>query len=684
MADPSIHLRLLRTSVGYGALVLALPLSVYAAAASVRGARRRYPELVTSAQKAVLGVSGLLGLATLVLLHALWIHDFQLRYVVENSSRGMPRYLLLTALWGGQEGSLLFWAVLLSLYASAVVLRDRNKHRELMPYVVAVLMGAQAFFTALVAFVANPFVWLPFTAWDGYGLSPLLRHPAMVFHPPALYLGFVGLTVPFAFAMAALITRRIGGQWLRITRRWTLVAWLFLSVGIVLGGRWAYDVLGWGGYWGWDPVENASLMPWLTATAFIHSTMVQERKGMLIVWNMALIILTFVLVLFGTFITRSGVIASVHAFAQSTIGPYFLSFIALVLLVSTALLLGRLGNLKGRAQIKALLSRESIFQLNNLLFVMAALAVFLGTVFPAISEIVTGDQIVVGPSFFQASLAPIFGGLLLTMGVIPRIRWGGTTPRKLGRGLTAPLIVAVIVAVGLPCLGIRQPVALVGFALCAFVVGTTLAEFVGRARTRRQATGGSFPQVLVELVRRNRQRYGGYLTHLAVILMAVGILGSSIYKVERTAVLAQGESMTVGEYTLTYEDLAGHTSGDKEVTAAILVVSRGGRRIGVLRPAQDFYPRSQQRVTIPAVRTTLKEDLYVILGGWEEGGVTAAFRVHVNPLVVWIWIGGGLFVAAVLVAVWPETGREVDLEVEIEREVRRLRRAALGRGWGET
>lgn len=645
------------TNVGYAALVLALPLSVYAVAASIMGARRRYPELVSSAQKSVLAVGGLLALATLALLHALWTHDFQLRYVVENSSRALPRYLLITALWGGQEGSLLFWALLLSLYASAVVLQNRNRHRELMPYVVVALMGTQAFFIALVAFVANPFARLPFALSDGYGLSPLLRHPAMVFHPPALYLGFVGLTVPFAFALAALITR-LGGEWLRITRRWTLVAWLFLSVGIVLGGRWAYDVLGWGGYWSWDPVENASLMPWLTATAFIHSLMVQGRTGMLKVWNMVLIILTFVLVLFGTFITRSGIIASVHAFARSTIGPYFLGFIALVLLVSAALLLGRLGDLRSRGQVKALVSREALFMLNNLLFVMAAFAVFLGTVFPTISEIVTGEQIVVGPSFFHASTAPIFGGLLLVMGVIPLIRWGGTTPRKLGRGLIAPLVVAAIVAAGLFLLGIRQPIALVGFALCAFVACTTLADFVRGARARHQATGGNFPKTVVGLVRRNRQRYGGYLVHIAVTLMAVGILGSSIYKIEHTAVLARGESMTVGEYTLTYQDLERRTSGDKEVIAAVVVVGREGRWIGVLMPAQDAYPRSQQHVTIPAVRTTLKEDLYVILGGWEEEGVTAAFRVHVNPLVVWIWIGGGLFVAATLVAAWPEARRK--------------------------
>ncbi len=596
-------------------------------------------------------------IATGVLLYAFYTNDFQVEFVAENSSRLMPTYLRLTALWGGQAGSLLFWATLLSLFVAAVVFQHRHRHRELMPWVVAVLMLTEAFFIFLVAFIVNPFQLLDFVPADGNGLNPLLRHPAMTLHPPNLYLGFTGFTVPFAFAIAALITRQLGSEWIRLTRRWTLVAWLFLGMGIGLGGRWAYDVLGWGGYWGWDPVENASLLPWLTGTAFLHSVMVQERKGMLKVWNMVLIMMTYGLVLFGTFITRSGVISSVHAFAQSAIGPYFLGFIGLTLLGSIALLFDRLGDLRSKAEMDSLVSREAFFLLQNLLFVGATFAILWGTVFPMISEIVVGNKITVGPPYFNKVAGPILGGLVLVMGVIPLISWGGASLRRLRVNLIWPVGVTVVGMAGLFVLGIRDPLAQIGFGLCIFGGVATLTEFVQGTRVRHRSTGENYLVALIGLIGRNRRRYGGYLVHMAVILMTIGIVGSNVYKVEKTEVLARGESMTVGSYTLTYDGLDQYPAADKEITAVRVSVTENGRRLGTLIPTREFHPTSQQPMTIPAVRTTAAEDLYLIVAGWEDNGATVTIRATINPLIVWIWIGSVLFIVSTLIAVWPERER---------------------------
>jgi len=656
------------SDLGSIVLILALAMAIYTAIGSVVGARRRLPELMASAENGVLAVTALTFLAIALLVYAFWTHDFQIEYVAQNSNRAMPRYLLLTSLWGGQAGSLLFWSGLLSLYSAAVVLVNRGRHRDLMPYAIAVLAGTQAFFLLLVTVVNSPFTRLPFVPADGIGMNPLLRHPAMALHPPNLYLGFTGLTVPFAFAMAALASRQLDARWIQLTRRWTLIAWLFLSMGILLGGRWAYDVLGWGGYWGWDPVENSSLMPWLTATAFIHSVMVQERKGMLKVWNMVLIILTYGLMLFGTFITRSGIVQSVHAFAQSDIGPFFLGFISLTFLGSVALLFDRLGDLKSRQEMTSLVSREAFFLLQNLLFVCAAFVVFWGTIFPMISEIVTGDKITVGPPFFNTVAGPIFGAIVLVMGVIPLIGWSGATPARLARNLIPGLVVTALGLVALMVMGIRLPIALAGFGLVIFSGFTTLSEFVRGALARHRSTGENYLRALVNLIARNRRRYGGYLVHAAIVLMALGIVGSSVYKLEETATLRRGESMQVGPYTLTYQGLTQVVQGDKQSTRASLIATENGNPIGVLTPIRDFYPVAQQPMTIPYVRTTAKEDLYIILNTWDEGGEVATFKVTVNPLTVWIWFGGLLFVAATLLALWPGPRRKpVPAQVPVPR-----------------
>jgi cytochrome c-type biogenesis protein CcmF len=643
--------------LGQITLLLALAIAVYTVLAAVIGARRRMPELVVSAENGALAVFGLILVAVLILIYSFLTHDFRIEYVAENSNRSMPTFLLLTSLWGGQAGSLLFWAALLSVYVAGVVITNRGKHREFMPWVIAVLGTVQVFFLVLVTVPTNPFAKLNFIPADGNGLNPLLRHPAMTFHPPSLYLGFTGLTVPYAFAMAALITRRLDSEWIKLTRRWTLIPWIFLSIGIMLGGRWAYDVLGWGGYWGWDPVENSSFLPWLTGTALLHSVMVQERKGMLKVWNMVLVIATFGLVMFGTFITRSGVIESVHAFAQSPIGAYFLVFIAAMLIGSVVLLFDRLPDLKSKAEMSSLFSREAIFLLQNLLFVSAAFVIFWGNIFPMISEIVTGNKITVGPPFFNTVAGPIFGAIVLVMGVIPLISWGGTTLRRLGMNLIQPAVAAALGVVVLIVLGVRQPIGLAGFGLVIFSGYTTLMEFIRGALLRHRSTGENYLQALARLIVRNRRRYGGYLVHASVVLIALGIVGSSVYKVEQTAVLKQGESMTIGAYTLTYQGLNQFNQADRTVTQARLAVTENGQPIGIFTPVRDFYPVQQQPMTVPYVRTTPKEDLYVILNAWDEGGTTATFKATINPLVVWLWIGGLMFIFSTLVAMWPEAER---------------------------
>jgi cytochrome c-type biogenesis protein CcmF len=652
--------------LGYIAMLLALAAALYGIAVSVIGACSRNYDLVGSGQHSVLAVGGLVTIAVGALVYAFLTHDFQVEYVAANSNREMPTFLLITALWGSQSGSLLFWGWLLAMYAVAAVIIHRKNE---MPYVAAVLMLTEAFFLALVTFVANPFQLLPFVPPDGQGLNPLLRHPVMSIHPPTLYLGFTGFTVPFAFAIAALITRRLDDRWIRTTRQWTLAAWLFLSIGILLGGRWAYDVLGWGGYWSWDAVENASLMPWLTGTAFLHSVMIQERKGMLKVWNMVLIIATYGLVLFGTFITRSGVISSVHAFAQSAIGPWFLSFISLMTLGSLGLLFYRFDDLRGENELDALVSRESTFLLNNLFFVGLAFAVFWGTIFPMISEIVRGIKITVAAPFFNQIAAPLFAALLLLMGICILIGWSGATVRRLARSILRPLLAGLVIAGGLFVLGVHDVYALIGFGLCVFVAGSTLTEFVQGTLARHRSTGENILRAFVILIGKNRRRYGGYLVHLSVALIAVGIIGSQVYKVEAMASLSEGESMFIGPYRLTYEKLDQSSEGDREATVATVGVYENGQRIGTLRPTKEFYRDWEQPMTIPAVRSTAKEDLYVIVAGWDQASGIVSFKATINPLVSWIWVGGLVFIFGTLVAAWPELERR---RVTVKRYAPRL------------
>lgn len=660
---------------GFLTLVMSVLASIYALYAAWRGRNDPLGPWLSSARQAVIAAFSLLSLSTAAVIANLVTGDFQINYVYQTSALAMPTFLKVTALWGGQEGSILFWTWLMSAFAAAVVIRKWDTDRPLMPWVMVVTVGTLLFFQLVSLFIANPFerlwfvgrevvqsVWQPAggqpaVPYDGQGLNPLLRHPGMIGHPPTLYLGFVGFVIPYAFAMAALITGHADDStWIRTTRRWTLVAWLFLSMGLILGGRWAYDVLGWGGYWGWDPVENASFMPWLTATAFLHSAMIQEKRGMLKVWNMILIILTYSLVLFGTFITRSGVISSVHSFARSAIGPAFFAFIGVTFLASLFLLFARLKTLKSENELDSLLSREAIFLLQNLLFLGITFATFWGTIFPMISELVTGQKITVGPPFYNKVNGPLFAVLVLTMGVAPLFAWRKQSARRLGRALWVPFALAVAVVLGLVLFGIRHPAALFGYWLVVFVGLTTLWEFGKGVRARMNH--GEHPAIaLIHLIARNRRRYGGHFVHLGVVMIALGVVGTSFFQQETQGMLRPDESLHLGRYTLTYEALRQYAleGGDRQVTEAQVSLYRDGEFLRTLRPHKDFFVSSGQPLSIPAVFSRPGEDVYVLLVGWEEigpGGST--FKIYLNPLVNWVWLGGLTLIAGTLLAAWPE------------------------------
>jgi cytochrome c-type biogenesis protein CcmF len=640
--------------IGYIALFLALVTSIYSAIAFAVGARGKHSALIESARNSLLAVCGLVSISVAVLVYAIVTHDFQIEYVASYTSRDLSLTYLLSALWAGNDGSLLFWAWLLSLFAAVVVLQKRDIGKELVPYASSIIMVAQAFFLIVLLFIANPFQKLAFVPAEGMGLNPLLENPGMLFHPPTLLAGYVGLTIPFAFAMAALLTRRLGDEWIITIRRWTLLAWLFLGIGNLLGAWWAYVELGWGGYWMWDPVENASFMPWLVATAFLHSIMMQRRRGMLKVWNMVLIILTFALSILGTFLTRSGVLSSVHTFAESPLlGASFLAFIGITLFGSLGLLYYRSEELKGEVEMESLVSRESTFLLNNLLLVGAAFTIFLGTFFPLISEAVRGVKITVGPPFYNQVMVPIFLAVILLAGICALIGWRRASIKNLLRNFLWPLVAALIVGIVLFILGIREVFALIVFPLCTFVVSTILYEWFRGTRARHRMRAENYLKALWNLIGANRPRYGGYIVHIGIVIMAIGVVGSSLYDVEKEATLTLGESMTINNYTLTYENIDNYETESKLVVTATLSVYYQEKLIGRLTPEKYFHRSYEQAVSEVAIRSTLREDLYVILIGRDEDGTTA-FKVLVNPLVSWIWIGGIVVVLGGLIAFWPE------------------------------
>ena len=650
--------------VGSFALMLALFVSVYSLIAIFLGMRTRKPGWMRSGRNAVFAVTGLLTLAGAVLLYAFATHNFHIQYVAEHSSKSLSLIYLISAFWAGQEGSLLLWEWGIALCIAIVVIQNRGRNRELMPYVLVTMVGISIFFLVVLIFLTNPFRTLSFIPSDGMGLNPLLQNPGMVFHPPTIYVSYVGFTVPFAFAMAALMTGRVGNTWIRATRRWVLFSWLFLSIGNLLGAQWAYMELGWGGYWAWDPVENASLIPWLTATAYLHSVMIQERRGMLKVWNMVLIMLTFVLIIFGTFIVRSGILSSVHSFALSPVlGAVFLAFIGAILFFFFALLTSKWHLLRSDNELDSFLSRESTFLFNNLILIGAAFAIFWGTIFPLVSEAVRGVKVTVGPPFYNQIMVPIGLALLLLTGICPLISWRRASGRNLKKNFLYPFIITAIGGAAIAPWTIHHPYALTSFTLVIFVAATVAIEFFRGTKTRKRMTKEGYLKSFFTLILRNRRRYGGYIVHLGIVCLFVGITGSSAFKVEKVESLRKGESLTIKSYQLTFEDFSSYPTEGRYVNSATLSLYQEGKKIGVLRPEKNFYQNQDQPVTEAAVRSTLREDLYVVLSQYSEDGL-ATFSVVISPLIMWMWLGGFILVAGTILAMWPDKRDRLRLSVD--------------------
>lgn len=661
--------------VGYFSLVLTFLVALYGVGAATYGAIRRKTQFVESARHAMLLTWPLVTLSVLAIVWLLVSGDFQVHYVYSTTSNDMPVYLKITALWGGQAGSLVFWSWLMAAFASAVSLRNWDRDRELLPWVVVVIMVNLAFFLSLAIFFENPFarLWktldgeqmtamfqprgtMPLVPVDGRGLHPLLRHLGMIVHPPLQYLGFVSFVIPYALAIGALITGRTDDHWLRVGRRWTIIAWLFLSAGLLLGSWWAYDVLGWGGYWGWDPVEVSALIPWLSATAFIHSAMIHEKRGMLKQWNIVLIILTYSLVIFGTFLSRSGILMSVHAFAELAIGPMFFGFVGISFIGSFILLIWRWEKLKSKNQLNSMLSREALLLLNNFLLIGILVVCVWGILFPLISELITSQKVTVGPPFYERAVTPLGIGLLILMAVAPLSTYGHTWWKPLVKTLLKPFAVSLLVPLILTLRGITNLGALLGFWVVALVALVTLNEFWRGAVVRRRRHGEIIPLALWRLMGRNRRRFGGYVIHLCTVMMVIGIIGIEIFQTETQATLARGDQLTLGRYVMIYEYMDQFDSPDgRFVIRAVVSVYRDGKYVGELYPRQDYYYAPERSVTIPGVRSTLEDDLSVMLVGWEPvptGGAT--FKVFLNPLVNFIWLGGLLFILGTLVVAWPD------------------------------
>jgi cytochrome c-type biogenesis protein CcmF len=638
--------------VGFGMTVVALVLAAYGGVAAALGARTGRAALVESAQHAALGVFTLVTACFALLTYAFLTFDFSIRYVASNTNLGTPFYYRITAVWGALEGSIILWSWMLALYTLILIVRHREGARELYPWALATMLGVLTFFLIVMTVAASPFQrQLPLPA-DGRGLNPLLEDTGMITHPVALYLGFTGFTVPFAFAIAALAAGRVGDTWLVLTRRWTIVAWYFLSLGLLIGGWWSYHVLGWGGYWAWDPVENAAFMPWLTGTAFLHSVMIQERRRMLKLWNIVLVILTFGLTLFGTFLTRSGVIASVHAFTQGSIGVLFLAFLALVMLTALGLVAWRWDALRSQGDLDSVVSRESAFLLNNVLLVAAAFTVFFGTVFPLLSEAVRGVKVSVGAPFFNQVNVPLFLSLIFLMGVGPLIAWRRASLENLKRNFLWPVVLGVVAAAIAFALGVRSALAALTFATTVFVAATIAVDVVRATRARLRLGERLLPAV-GGLLRRHNRRYGGFVVHLGILIIALGVTGSHAWSVQTETTLRRGETAELAGYRLRFDGLsAAQESNHFKVVGAFTVTN--GRALGVLQPAKKFYPQEQAPIAYVDYRLGLKEDLYLVLGDFARDGSQATIKVQVNRLVSWIWIGGVVLTLGALLAILPE------------------------------
>jgi cytochrome c-type biogenesis protein CcmF len=645
--------------LGRAALLIAFGLLVYATVAGGYAARAHRRRLALSAQNALLAAFAAAVVASAVLLAALLRRDFSFTYVAMHTSERLPTPYAISAFWGGQAGSLLLWLLVLTGLSAVAVVFDRRAGRELLAWTVPVLGAIGSFFAFLLVAVASPFATQAAPP-DGAGLNPSLQNPYMLAHPPLLYLGYVGLTIPFAFAMGALLSRRTDERWIVATRRWTLVAWTALGIGQLLGAHWAYVEVGWGGFYAWDPVENAALMPWLAATAFLHSVMIQEKRGMLKVWNVLLVVLAFGLSLFGTFLTRSGVITSIHSFTQSSIGPWFLGFICVVTIGSLALVVARLPLLRARTRLESLASREATFLYNNLLLVALCLTVLWGVTYPLLSEAVRGEAVTVGRPYYDFFLR-VFGlPLLLLMGIGPLVAWRRASLRALARTFVWPAGVAVGTGFVLLAFGAGSSLpGLVAYTFSAFVLATIVLEFVRGTRARRSLSGEPLPTAFASLVGRNRRRYGGYVVHAAVVLLALGIAGSEAYDTIREQRLRPGEAMQAGAYTLRYTGLTQRQGPNALELRAHIEVSRAGKRIGSLAPGKNRYAAEQQTSNEMAIhRDWLRaEDLDVIADQINADG-SVYLKALVKPLVNLLWLAGLVFLGGALIALWPDAREE--------------------------
>ena len=650
--------------LGTKSLLLALLCAVAGMGVLVFGHRQKNARGLTWGRWAAIGMFVGVTLAVVAMEAALVDFDFNIRYVAANVNRATPLLFRVAGLWGALEGSILLWVWILTGLTVLVAQLYRDRHPGFLPYVLGVLFAIAAFFLALVVGPANPFTRLAVTPPDGVGLNPLLQnHPLMAVHPPFLYLGYVGFSVPYAFAMAALLSGQHREEWTTLTRRWTLGAWTALTAGLFLGARWSYDVLGWGGYWAWDPVENAAVMPWLVATAFIHSSMVQARRQLLRGWNLALIIAIFLLTVFGTFLTRSGVIASVHSFTQSLIGPLFVAFLCVATLVSLGALFWRRKQVPDEGGFDSPLSRETMMLINNLILVSIAFTVFVGTIFPLVVEVTTGAKVTVGPPFFDRVVGPLGILLLLTIGTGTALRWGRSGRddlRKLGALAAAAAVITGVLAVS----GVRSPTALAALGAAVFVALAQLTEYARGALAHRAATGAGVLASVAALFSINPQRYYGYLTHLGLVIAVAGIVASQSGRIEVQSQLAVGETIQVGGYTLRLETLEALARPDRIIVAAPLAIGRldatalagtvrSSGDMATLRPSENFFRQSLTPITTPAVRSTWRDDLYVALLAFDPRGQTAVLRVVISPMVSWLWAGGAIMVAAGVLALWP-------------------------------
>ncbi|MGD0484415.1 MAG: heme lyase CcmF/NrfE family subunit [Gemmatimonadales bacterium] len=653
------------TDLGNIALWIALLIGVYGSVVGYMAGKSRRADLALSAERSVYVVWGLLAIASAALMRALLTHDFTIEYVAAYTSRNLPVFYIWSAFYAGQKGSLLFWAIVLATFSSIAMLVNRGKYRELMPYVSVVLLITITFFIAVMVFASNPFERLGFTPPDGRGLNPQLQNPGMVIHPPMLYLGYISIAVPFSFAIAALVSGKLDTGWLAAIRRWTLLSWLFLSVGIVLGMWWAYVELGWGGYWAWDPVENASLMPWLAMTAFLHSVMIQEKRGMLKKWNIGLIIGAFLLSIFGTFLTRSGVISSVHSFAQSNVGWFFLVFLVAAGLGAFTLLSYRWPQLAAEANLESMVSREAAFLFNNLVFVVITFSVFWGTVFPVLSEWVRGTKVTVGPPFFNLVNIPLGLLLLLLTGIGPLIAWRKASTANLRRQFVWPVAGMLVTAAALALVRMSDAWAIVAYALAAFVTVTIAQEFVRGSAARHRQYHEGWPLAVVRLVGRNRRRYGGYVVHLGMVMLFCGFAGLA-FKRETEVTLKPGQSAEIRSpyghvYRVTHQGVSQYEQLNRFVTAASLDVYKDGKYVGVMKSEKRQHMDSMgqptfEPSTVVAIRSDLREDLYVVFAGSVQGTEEAVYRLTINPLVWWVWYGGLVLAIGGLISMWP-TGR---------------------------